>query len=75
MFFQAVEPKVKDAIISNFTLPSNLLIVISTVAFGMGVNCPDIRLVIHLGPPSDLEMYIQEVAKEVGTAGQPMQFS
>ena len=58
MFFQGVNPTVKDVILSNFTCPSLLRVVISTIAFDMGVHCPDIRLIFHLEPPSDLEMYI-----------------
>ena len=63
MYFQGTEPAVKDAILKNFTSPSRLRIVICTVAFGMGVDCSDIRMVIHLGAPSDIEMYVQEVGR------------
>ena len=34
--------------------------VIATVSFGMGINCPDVREVIHQGSPPDIEMYLQE---------------
>ena len=47
-----------------------LHVVVSTIAFGMGVHCPDIRLMFHLEPPSDLEMYIQEVGRG-GRDGKP----
>ena len=30
------------------------------VAFGLGVNSPDISQVIHWGPPSDIEDYMQQ---------------
>ncbi len=39
---------------------SPLRIVIATIAFGMGIDCPDIRHVVHWGIPADAEMYIQE---------------
>ena len=29
----------------------------------MGVDSPDVRLVIHLGTPSDLESYVQQVGR------------
>ena len=34
--------------------------VIATVAFGMGINCPDISQVIHLRSPCSLLNYAQE---------------
>ena len=51
---------VKIKIIAQFTKPSPLQVVIATVAFGMGINCPDVRHVIHWGVPTDVEMYVQE---------------
>ena len=51
---------VKNKIITQFMEESPLRIVIATIAFGMGINCPDVRHVIHLGVPADAEMYIQE---------------
>lgn len=51
---------VKNKIITQFTKPSPLRVVIATIAFGMGINCPDVRHVIHWGVPADAEMYVQE---------------
>jgi superfamily II DNA helicase RecQ len=61
--FTGTESAVKDRIIRNFTQPSTLRIVIATVSFGMGLDCPDIRLIIHYGVACDTETYIQQIGR------------
>ena len=57
----ATEPSRKDGIICDFTsLNRPLRVVIATTAFGMGLDAPDVRTVIHWGPPHTIEGYIQE---------------
>ena len=41
----------KNDILMAFSSPnSNLRVVIATIAFGMGLDCPNVRRIIHWGP-------------------------
>ena len=69
MFSHCTHESVKSTIMTQFTTKSPLRIVIATVAFGMGIDCPDVRQIIHWGVPEDAEMYVQESGR-AGRDGQ-----
>ena len=64
MYTKCTDGIVKEAIVGAFALPnSKLRIVVATIAFGMGIDCPNISQVIHWGPSSSIEDYVQEIGR------------
>ena len=61
MFISGTQADVKDTIMRSFkSSTAPLRIVIATIAFRLGIDCINVYQVIHLGPPDDIENYIQQ---------------
>jgi ATP-dependent DNA helicase RecQ len=61
-YHAGLETEIRSMVQEGFT-KDNIQIVVATVAFGLGINKPNVRYVIHYEPPRTLESYYQEIGR------------
>lgn len=62
MYHAGLEPEIRHRVQHRF-LANEVPVLVATSAFGLGIDKPDIRAVIHYDPPLTLEAYYQEAGR------------
>ena len=64
MFHSRIDDLNRDHILESMGEPNgSVRVLIATIAYGMGIDCKNVKTVLHYGPSYNLETYLQETGR------------
>lgn len=61
MFHSRIDELNREHILQSMAAPDgSVRVLVATIAYGMGIDCKDVKVVLHYGPSYNLESYLQE---------------
>lgn len=71
MFHSKIDELNREQILQSMAVSDgSMRVLIATIAYGMGIDCKDVKVVIHYGPSKNLEAYMQESGRAGRTSSE-----